>query len=158
MAPSAEQIRSLLEAHIAQDLAENRESGGKLKQHGLITNYFHDNVEFQINGHEFQYATQLQGSETTKAEVLSGGLSEIPNIIDYSKPHDCKVLQVIGGGDQSDWAAAVLKATATTLTGTPFNHESVMTIQFDNNGKILHLKTYADTLHVHNAIQSHLDA
>ncbi|UKZ79104.1 hypothetical protein TrVFT333_006854 [Trichoderma virens FT-333] len=153
MAPSVEQIRSLLEAHIAQDLAEKAGTGGKAQKNGLITNHFHDNVEFHINGHDFQHATQLQGADTIKSEVVDGDLSDIPNIIDYSKPHDCKVLQVIGGGPQSDWAAAVLKATATTLSGKPFNHESVMTFQFDNSGKILHMKTYADTLHIHNAIQ-----
>lgn len=28
-----------------------------------------------------------------------------------------------------------------------------MTLQFDNSGKILHMKNYADTLHLHNLIQ-----
>ncbi|KAM0462366.1 hypothetical protein ACHAPV_003841 [Trichoderma viride] len=153
MAPSAQEIRNLLEVHIAQDLAEKAGNSGKLQQPGHITNHFHDNVEFQINGHEFPHATQLKGAETIKGEIVDGGLSDIPNVIDYSKPHDCQILQVIGGGPESDWAAAVIKATATTITGKPFNHESVMTFQFDNKGKIIHLKNYADTLHVHNILQ-----
>ncbi|KAI0882910.1 uncharacterized protein GGS22DRAFT_169060 [Annulohypoxylon maeteangense] len=151
MAPTAQEIRGLLEAHIAQDLAEK--TGSASKQLGHIHNHFHDDAEYHINGHEFHHATELKGAETIKGEVSDGSLSEFPDVIDYSKPHDCKVLQVIGGGKESEWAAAVVKATATTTTGKPFNHESVMTLQFDSNGKILHMKNYADTLHLHNIIQ-----
>jgi hypothetical protein len=122
MAPSTQEIRNLLEVHIAQDLAEKAGNSGKLQQPGHITNHFHDNVEFHINGHDFPHATQLKGAETIKGEIVDGGLSDIPNVIDYSKPHDCQVLQVIGGGPESDWAAAVIKATATTITG-PFLHD-----------------------------------
>jgi hypothetical protein len=157
MAPSAQEIRNLLEAHIAQDLTEKAANSGKPQQPGYLTNHFHDNVEFHINGHEFPHATQLQGAEAIKGELVDGGLSEIPNVIDYSKPHDSQILQVIGGGPDSDWAAAVVKATATQhvdhLSGKPFNHESVITLQFDNKGKIIHLKNYADTLHIHNILQ-----
>lgn len=120
MAPSAQEIRSLLEAHIAQDLAEK--TGAAEKKHGHITNHLHDHAEYHINGHDFQHATQLKGSEKIKSEVSDGSLSEFPDVIDYSKPHDCKVLQVIGGGQQSDWAAAVIKATATTNTGELFKN------------------------------------
>jgi hypothetical protein len=116
MAPTTQEIRNLLEVHIAQDLAEKK-SGSSGNKAGLITDHFHDNVEYHINGNEFQHATQLKGAETIKSEVTEGSLSEINDVIDYSKPHACKVLQVIGGGPQSEWAAAVLKSTATTLTG-----------------------------------------
>ncbi|KAL7793618.1 hypothetical protein V8C37DRAFT_378481 [Trichoderma ceciliae] len=153
MAPTAEEIRSLLEVQIAQDFAEKAGSSGKLRQPGPIASHFHDNVEYHLNGHEFQHAVKVKGAEKLKAEIVQPSVSEIPEVIDYSKPHECKVIQVIGGGQQSEWAAAVLKATATTVTGKPFNHESVLTLQFDSNGKIVHLKNYADTLHLHNIIQ-----
>ncbi|KAI0533540.1 hypothetical protein GGR58DRAFT_486119 [Xylaria digitata] len=153
MAPTAQEIKQLLEAHIAQDLEAKKGPAGKLTQPGLLTDHFHENVEFKINGQEFHLATHLKGAEKIKAEATSGSLAEIPNVIDYSKPADCQVLEVIGGGPQSEWAAAVLTATATTFSGKSFNHEWVVTFQFDSDGKILHMKTYADTLHIHNILQ-----
>lgn len=119
MAPTPQEIKSLLEGSISQDLAAQKGSAGGPSQPS-IAQHFHDNVDIHINGHDFQYATQLKGVEAVKAAAAEGGShADIDKFIDYSKPYDAKVLQVIGGGQQTEWAAAVLKATGTTVNGEP---------------------------------------
>ncbi|KAI1108451.1 hypothetical protein F5Y14DRAFT_83902 [Nemania sp. NC0429] len=155
MAPTPPEITKLLEAHIARDLANQKlaaASGSAAEQDGPIFNYFNNDVEFHVNGHEFHLANQVKGIDAIKVAATNGALAQIPNAIDYSKPHSAEVLNVIGGVD-SDWAAAVLKATATTFSGKEFNHEWVITIQFDDSGKIVYIKNYPDTLHIHSILQ-----
>ncbi|RYP21987.1 hypothetical protein DL767_009136 [Monosporascus sp. MG133] len=153
MAPTPQEIKSLLEGSISQDVAAKKGSTGNLNQPALAK-HFHDNIDLHIHGQGFQHATHLKGAAAVKAAAAEGGShADLSNLVDYSKPYDARVLQVIGGGQQTEWAAAVLKATGTAVNGKAFDHEWVMTLQFDNNGKITHLKNYADTLHIHNTLQ-----
>lgn len=128
MAPTPQEITTLLEAHIARDLASQKlatMSGSAAEQDGPVFDHFHDNVEFHVNGHEFHLANQVKGADAIKAAATDGALAQIPNVVDYSKPHSAEVVKVIGGSD-SDWAAAVLKATATTFSGeSPHRHQEL---------------------------------
>lgn len=128
MAPTPQEITKLLQAHIALDLAAQAlaaTSGSAAEQDGPIFDHFHDNVEFHVNGHEFPLAHEVKGADAIKAAATDGTLALVPNVVDYSKPHSAEVLNVIGGGD-SDWAAVVLKASATTFSGeSPHRHQEL---------------------------------
>ncbi|KAI1819368.1 hypothetical protein F4861DRAFT_534508 [Xylaria intraflava] len=154
MAPTAQEITKLLEADIAHQLSAVKKSSleGGLIQVGTLASYFREDVDFNINGQGFALATHVKGSEAIEVASTKSSLPPLAELLDNSKPIEGKVLQVIGGGPDSEWAAAVLKSTATTVKGKPFNHEWVITIKFDDNGKIASIKTYADTLQLQNII------
>jgi len=153
MSPSVERITQLLEANIVSHTASFKESATPmgLTDVGDLAQSFSDDIHFSINGREFALAQEVKGLDNLNRANLSSDFPALHEIIDKTKPIRGEVVRVIGGGD-GEWAAAVLKYEATTTKGKAFNHESVVTIKFNDRDQICALKIYADTLHLHNAL------
>ncbi|KAK5624971.1 hypothetical protein RRF57_000687 [Xylaria bambusicola] len=140
MAPTPQEIKSILEGSISQDLSA-KVSSGKVNQPALLQ-HFNSNVDVHVNGQGFQHATQLKGVETVKAAVAPGGShADVWDAVDHSKPYDAQVLQVIGGGSQSDWAAAVVKATGTAANGESLAPASNEIVKVLTLRQVSHLTT-----------------
>ncbi|KAI1930159.1 hypothetical protein LOZ58_003251 [Ophidiomyces ophidiicola] len=154
--PTNAEIKSLLESQFHSKLQNSdlHDDSETLFQFGHLDQLFSEDVEFHISGHEFHLGGKHQGLDSFKDHLDSDGMPSLSSIIDVTKPIKGQVLHVIGG-ERDEWKAAVLHSTATTQNNTPWNHEMVVLMRFNHDGKITELRAYADTQHVHNHIQDH---
>ncbi|MCJ1339092.1 hypothetical protein MMC09_004381 [Bachmanniomyces sp. S44760] len=103
-----------------------------------------DNVDAKIVGYDHHFAGEHKGKEALTKNLRD----EIACIVDEDKVH-YEVINVIGGGD-SPWAAIEAKATGKSKTGKKLVHEHVYVVRFNGQGKIVKLRAYFDTHHLHN--------
>jgi len=156
--PSNADVKNLLESSFQSNLKSSdlKSTGETLFQFGHLNDLFADDISVHINGHEFQLAGQHQSLDSFKDHLASDDVPPLSSVIDVTKPIQGSVAHVIGGtsGDDSDWKAVILKSTATTTNEEPWNHEMVVALRFNQDGKIIDLRAYPDTLHVHNHIKA----
>lgn len=122
MAPSANDIKSLLESAVQSQLTKPKEAlaSQSLYDFGNLVDHFSDEVHFRIAGHphEFALAQDVKGLHDFKELLNTVSHKTLGSLIDMNKPITSEVVRVIGGGD-SEWAAAILRDSATSVKSEP---------------------------------------
>lgn len=123
MAPTANDIKSLLESAIQSQLTKPKEAlaSQSLYDFGNLVDHFSDEIHFRIAGnpHEFALAQEAKGLHDFKQLLNTVSHSTLGSLIDTNQPITSEVVRVIGGGD-SEWAAAILKDSATSVKSEHF--------------------------------------
>lgn len=123
MAPSANDIKSLLESAIHSQLTKPKEAlaSQSVYEFGNFADHFSDEIHFRIAGHpdEFALALETKGLHGFKQLLNTVSGRTLGSLIDTNKPITSEVVRVIGGGD-SEWAAAILRESATSVKSEPF--------------------------------------
>ncbi|KAF5027125.1 hypothetical protein F66182_751 [Fusarium sp. NRRL 66182] len=149
MAPTRDQISALLQQNPLQEHAQG-DNPGSLLHFGGLESLFTKDIRISIPALDID----IRGQEALSASNSHSDIPALTDIIDTKRPIETLPPQVIGGGSE-DWAVAVLTSKATTVSGKPWNHETVGLIHFTPDGKIDIVKAYIDSKHVVGHIDSH---
>ncbi|GAP91099.1 hypothetical protein SAMD00023353_1501650 [Rosellinia necatrix] len=148
MAPTTATIRSLLEK-TPGNIAAKRSNPGSLFQLGGLEEILAPNVKVEIPG----FAVTVTGAEAIKSLSPHPEFPALASIIRLDQPLTSTVTHVVGGGSD-DIIVAITSSKATTHSGKPWDHESVLVLHFNNQDQIDSLKAYIDT----KSISEHIEA
>ncbi|KAI6821765.1 hypothetical protein KC340_g4639 [Hortaea werneckii] len=81
-----------------------------------------------------------------------GALGTINRIL--REPLALKVVNVVGGGTDQDWAVVELEANAVCKNGMPYPQRYAWVMRFDESGSIVQVRAYLDSALVQKAVDS----
>ncbi|KAK3067419.1 hypothetical protein LTS18_001130, partial [Coniosporium uncinatum] len=74
-------------------------------------------------------------------------------IMDDSTPMRIKILNVIGGGPDDEWATVELRNEGKTKNGMEYNQTYCWCTRWNQEGKIVQVRAYLDTALVRDVIE-----
>ncbi|KAI7084218.1 hypothetical protein KC356_g6933 [Hortaea werneckii] len=92
------------------------------------------------------------GHFTSLESWKQGALGTINRIL--REPLALKVVNVVGGGTDQDWAVVELEANAVCKNGMPYPQRYAWVMRFDENGMIVQVRAYLDSALVQKAVDS----
>ncbi|KAI6865124.1 hypothetical protein KC338_g5185 [Hortaea werneckii] len=81
-----------------------------------------------------------------------GALGTVNRIL--REPLALKVVNVVGGGRDQDWALVELEANAVCKNGMPYPQRYAWVMRFDERGIIVQVRAYLDSALVQKAVES----
>ncbi|RMY55606.1 hypothetical protein D0863_13260 [Hortaea werneckii] len=81
-----------------------------------------------------------------------GALGTVNRIL--REPLALKVVNVVGGGRDQDWALVELEANAVCKNGMPYPQRYAWVMRFDERGIIVQVRAYLDSALVQKAVDS----
>ncbi|KAH7149040.1 hypothetical protein B0J13DRAFT_523697 [Dactylonectria estremocensis] len=133
----------LTRSHVIEAFAPLQETADMARRNAFFSDSVVPDVKWTVAGQ----AHSLIGTQNSMKEHADATFNKIGKRLDG--PIKFVVTKVIVDGDKADdgwWTSVELKGEATRRTGMDYNNEYVWLTRFNDQGKIVEIRSYFDTL------------